>query len=49
VANQDNMQEFFNQWKCYGFKIALDNSLICFTKWFIGAKRIQISYFKKSK
>lgn len=39
--------EFFNQWKQYGLKVALDNQLVTFTKWFIGAKRIQIQYFKK--
>jgi hypothetical protein len=30
-------------------RINLGNWLIVFTKWFIGAKRIQITYFKKGK
>lgn len=30
-------------------KTKIDNWLILFTKWFIGAKRIQITYFKKGK
>lgn len=27
-------------------KVKLGNELICFTKWFLGAKRIQITYGK---
>jgi formate hydrogenlyase subunit 6/NADH:ubiquinone oxidoreductase subunit I len=38
------MREFFIQVKQYGLKVAVDNWLIGFTKKFIGAKRITISY-----
>jgi hypothetical protein len=38
------MKQFFIELKQYGLKIALDNALINFTKWFIKAKRIQITY-----
>jgi len=41
------MKEFLIEWRQYGLKIALGNQLIILTKWFIGAKRIQIQYFKK--
>lgn len=41
-----SLSEFVYEVKTYGFKVALDNWLICFTKWFIGAKRIRITYFK---
>lgn len=40
------MKEFLIQTKQYGFKVALNNALINFTKKFIGAKRISISYYK---
>jgi hypothetical protein len=40
------MKEFLLQTKEYGLKIALSNQLISFTKWFIGAKRITITYGK---
>ena len=43
------MKEFLKELTDYGVKIAIGNWLIGFTKWFIGAKRIQITYFKKSK
>jgi len=42
------MKEFFIQVKTYGFKIALDNALLSFTKSFIGAKKITVVY-KKDK
>jgi len=42
------MKEFIKQTKDYGLKVVLDNWLIGFTKWFIRAKRIQITY-KKTK
>lgn len=35
--------------KQFGLKIALDDILISFTKWFLGAKRIQITYWNKVK
>lgn len=38
--------EFLIQWKAYGFRIALNNWLIGFTKWFIKAKKITITYYK---
>ena len=31
----------------FGLKIALDNVIISFAKWFTGAKRIQLTYRKK--
>lgn len=37
------MSEFLIQWKQYGFRIALNNELINFTKWFIGAKKIKLT------
>lgn len=42
------MGEFYG-FKKYGLKVGLGNWLICFTKKFIGAKRITITYFKKGK
>lgn len=42
------MNEFLIQCKQYGLRIAINNWLIGFTKWFIGAKRIVIT-FKKEK
>jgi hypothetical protein len=42
-----SIKEFVYQIREYGFRIAIDNWLICFTKWFIGAKRIRINYGKK--
>ena len=41
-------KDFFYEWKDYGFKTALDNWLIEFTKKFIGAKRITIQYPRKT-
>lgn len=43
------MKQFLIEWKNYGFKIAFGNWLIGFTKHFIGAKRIEITYKKKGK
>lgn len=45
------MLNFLSEIKRYGFKIALGNSLVCFTKWFVGAKRIRLSYktYRKRK
>jgi hypothetical protein len=43
------MKEFFIQTKQYGFKVAINNWLIGFTKWFIRAKRMQITYWKKNE
>lgn len=40
------MREFIIQWKNYGFRIALNNSLFSFTKWFIGAKTLKATYKK---
>lgn len=40
------MTEFVLQWKQFGFRIALNNWLIGFTKEFIGAKKMTITYFK---
>jgi len=39
---------FFWFLKEFGLKITLDNYLISFIKWFLGAKRIQITYMKKA-
>ena len=38
------MNEFIRQAKQYSFRTAVNNWLIGFTKHFIGAKRIQITY-----
>lgn len=38
------MKEFLTQTKEYGLKIAVGNQLIGFTKWFVGAKRIKLTY-----
>jgi len=38
------MKTFIWRVKHFGFKIALDNYVIDFTKWFLGAKRIKIWY-----
>ena len=52
----ETIKEFYYEvglfmWGCqqWGVKTALDNSLISFTKWFLGAKRIQITYFPDKK
>jgi len=42
------MITFFWLLKEFGPKITLDNYLISFTKWFLGAKRIQITYMKNN-
>lgn len=34
--------------KRYGFKIAMTNKFIEFAKWVVGAKRIQITYYRKN-
>lgn len=41
-----SLREFIFQWKEWGFKVAFGNWLICFTKWFVGAKRITLNYPK---
>lgn len=41
------LDEFIIEWNKYGFRVALNNWLISFTKWFIGAKRMTITYGKK--
>lgn len=38
------MKNFIWEVRHYGLKIALDNLVISFTKWWLKAKRIQISY-----
>jgi len=43
---KDNMKEFILQTKRFGLKVAVGNWLIVFTKWFIGAKRMVITYKK---
>ncbi|MEK6880426.1 MAG: hypothetical protein AABY22_12490 [Nanoarchaeota archaeon] len=42
-----SIKEFIYEWKRWGLKIAIDNYLIIFTKWFVGAKRIKLIYFKR--
>jgi hypothetical protein len=39
-------KEFFREIKNYGLYVALGNWLVCFTKWFIKAKRIKVTYYK---
>ena len=41
------INEYTLQAYVYGPRVALNNMLISFTKWFIGAKRITITYKKK--
>ena len=43
------MKTFIWKIQQFGLKIALDDTLLSFTKWFIGAKRIQITYRKGVK
>ncbi len=40
------IKEFIAEWIEFGFRIASGDWLISFTKWYIGAKRIQINYKK---
>lgn len=40
---------FVLDWKQFGPKIALDNQLIGFTKWFVRAKRIQLTFKKRGE
>ncbi len=35
---------WLSELKRWGLKVTLGNLLITFTKWFIGAKRVKISY-----
>ena len=41
------MKNFIWKIRQWGLKIALDDYVISFTKWWLGAKRIQISYWKR--
>ena len=46
------MKNFIWKVREFGLKVALDDVLISFTKWFLGAKRLQITYknnMKKNK
>jgi len=43
------MKEFILQWKQFGFQIAFNNCLLGFTKKFIGAKKITITYLKEKE
>ena len=45
-VQKNNMKSFIWKIKEFGLKIALDDVLISFTKWFLNAKRLQITYFK---
>lgn len=38
------MKTLFTEIKNYGLKIGLGNSLILFTQWFVGAKKIKLTY-----
>ena len=38
------MKTFIWEIKQFGFRRALESRLISFTKWYLGAKRIQITY-----
>ena len=42
-----SIREFILEWKTWGIQVAFYNWLVCFTKWIIGAKRIQITYKKR--
>lgn len=39
-----SLKEFIHEWKAWGLKVAVGNYLISFTKWFVGAKRIKLTY-----
>lgn len=41
------MKNFIWNVREFGIKIALDNIIISFCKWFIGASRIKVTYKKK--
>ena len=43
------MKEFLIDWEKYGFRVALNNVLFLFTKWFIGAKRLRATYGRQKK
>lgn len=44
-----SLGEFLRQRKEFGGRIAFTNWLICFTKWYAGAKRIRLEYPNKRK
>ena len=35
---------FIEIWKKFGLKVALSNALFVFTKWYLGAKRMKVTY-----
>ena len=39
------MKQFISEIRDYGLRIALQNLLISFTKWFCKARRIRLTYF----
>ena len=41
------MKEFLIDWRYASFKVAFGNWLIGFTKWFVDAERIELTYKKK--
>ena len=43
------MSNFIWSLKEFGLKITLDSYLLTFTKWFLKAKRIQITYKKNGQ
>lgn len=42
------MKEFLFEIRAFGLRAAVGNVLINFTKWFIGAKKITITYYRKN-
>lgn len=44
-----NMKNFIWAVQEFGLKVALDSAVISFTKWFTGAKRIQLTYKPRGK
>lgn len=43
------MKNFLQEIKQFGLKVALSNVLIAFTKWFVGAKRIVLTFRKRGE
>lgn len=44
-----HITQFRRDLQSYGLKTAIDNALIIFMKWFIDAKRIQITYNRRNR
>lgn len=47
VRVKHTLKYWLDEYKEYGFKVVSGNLLICFTKWYVGAKRIRLNYKTK--